>query len=417
MSVYSDQRYEIRHKAARLAEGDGFLLGVVAAGAGSGTIICNLTGWSHDDDFFSDWAEVFNYSTGETGNPTDWATATGTLTFAPAGTPWSEAETIEMHQVFTVAEYNTMIDIAIEMIASNFLQYNTDETLALNNVLSNWYFGYDSGLTGWTDNACASAARSTDMYMAGPYSAKTVSDGTNACSISQAFANYEKYRDEPYNLSCLVQCDTADRVRLALVDGVETKYSSYHQGEGKELLYINDILGANATDCTVQLRTEFTAGDSAVTGYFGACTLCFDRQYEYDLPTTFAYVHRIEIESNIRDKYDTVVPHDAWRILPETTQKIWFNPDLFTPMSGRRMRIHGTTMPAVMTADSDQTPVNPAWLAFQVAALLHRSRVRGRDNDSEDYKAQAKEFQDQADALKYSINYQLPAGSKPVTRI
>ena len=111
------------------------------------------------------------------------------------------------------------------------------------------------------------------------------------------------------------------------------------------------------------------------------------------------------------------MPTSAWRILPETTQRLQINRNEWTTISGRRIRIHGSVSPSVLSTDSAQSPVNPTWIAYQAVSLLHRARVRGRNVDSEEHEGQADKWQALAEGMKLHMNYQLPAGSKPVTRV
>ncbi len=385
------------------------------AAPGAGTFACNDTGWEHNDDYFNEWVEVFCYdgnagSIGESGNPTDWLLSTHKLTFSPVQT-WVVADSVEIHQVFYVDEYNNAINRAIDSVAKEALEFKMDETTILDTVLSNGFFESDATLTGWTDstaNAPTSSARSTTFVMEGSYSAKMVSDGTNANWIYQNVSDYAKYLNKPYVLKCKVHTTTATRVRLSLDDGVTQVYSDYHAGKQVEELYINGTLDEEATKCQVQLRVET---GSAVTVYFDACYLAFNHIYEYDLPTSFMFVHKFEIESNARDKFDFRLPWGYWRIVPEATPRIWFDPDKWAPTSGRKLRIHGMASPARLTSDTQQCSINPTFLAYKAAAdlMLSRSKEKG-----DEFWLKAQALESKAAIERLQIFFDLPMGSRAI---
>lgn len=133
MAIFSNQRYELRHMVSRMC-GD-LILGVVSSPA-SGTFVCATRDWVKPDDYFNEWIEMFCYSgtgIGTSGNPYDWDGTGGgtyTLTFKPAAT-LTAGDLVEMHQRFTVDEYNQAINLAIEMVASRALLNKVDESVEL----------------------------------------------------------------------------------------------------------------------------------------------------------------------------------------------------------------------------------------------------------------------------------------------
>lgn len=419
MAIHIRTRSEIRHEVARLTEGDGFLLGTVTGGdattaPAAGTFSCNLVGWSHDTNYFNEWKEVFCYagnagSIGESGNPTDWEATTWQLTFSPAYT-WVASDSVEMHQVFNVVEIDNAINRALDSVAKEALELKVAENIVLDTVLTNGMFESGAGLDNWTDspNAPTTSERSSTFVMEGSYSAKIVSDGTNANWIYQNVTDYAKHLGKSYLLKCKVHTTTASRVRLSLDDGVTQVYSSYHLGKAVEELSISGTLSNEATGCQVQLRVE--AG-TAVTVYFDACYLTFGHIYEYDISTEFMFIHRLEIESTTRDRYDFVLPWDYWRILPESTPRIWFNPDKWAPTSGRKLRIHGMASPARLTADTQQCSINPTFLAYKAAAdlMLSRSKEKG-----DEFFTKGQALAMQAAIERQQIFFDLPMGSRAV---
>jgi hypothetical protein len=125
MAIYSNTRQQLRHLVADIC--DDIITGTVTS-PGSGTFVCAETDWQRSDDHFNDWREMFCYSgpgVGTSGKPTDWDAATWMLTFAPAVT-LTAGDLVEMHQKFTVAQYNRMINLAIDMVAKEAFVYKVD---------------------------------------------------------------------------------------------------------------------------------------------------------------------------------------------------------------------------------------------------------------------------------------------------
>lgn len=380
-----------------------------------GTFVCEETDWEKPDGHFNDYIEVYDYSgtsVGTSGNPTLWTNTDHTLIFKPAVT-LTNGDSVELHQRFTVNAYNDAINLAIESMAKEALVNKVDETIVLDNLLSNSMFETDATLTGWTDstNAPTTSERSTTFVMEGSYSAKVVSDGTNANWIYQSVTDYAKYLDKSYLLKCLVHTTTADRVRLAVYDGTDRTYSTYHGGKEVEELQVSGTLDEEATEFTVELRVE---SGSAVTVYFDACWLSCGHIYEYDLPTNFLYIHRVEMESATRDRYDEEIHQDYWRIVPASTQVLKLDT---TPTAGRKIRISGMASPATLSADTTECPVNPEFLAWQAAAYLHVGRIRGEDQDAEDHRRQFERCQMMADRLRPKARSRLPQGSRAVVEM
>ncbi len=107
--------------------------------------------------------------------------------------------------------------------------------------------------------------------------------------------------------------------------------------------------------------------------------------YQYTLPTQFLHIHRVEMEDSTADVYNTQKPIDPryWRVVKSATTKIEFVKDNWTPTDGRNLRITGLASPSILDTDTEECPLNPAFVTYQAAALLHQSRIRGSGVDSE----------------------------------
>jgi hypothetical protein len=409
MSLHSQTRQQIRHYTARLL--NDLLTGTVASPA-SGTFVC--TAWEKPDDHFNKWVEIFDYSgtgIGTSGNPTDWVNSSHTLTFAPAAT-LTATDLVEMHRTWIVSEYNDAINMAILSVLKEGMQYSIDETIILDDILTNG--GFDSGhATGWSEGGTGTFADESTIIRGGTYSGKVTNAAANAAYFYESITNYSLYVGKVMNAGADCYCTTASRVRLALTDGVTTEYSDYHTSTGWEELTVSLTPATTATALTLQLRTE-TGG--AISVYWDNCWLAGDHIYEYTVPDSMAYIHRLDMESSTHALYTDQFGIDqfCWQITRGTTKKIKFNYEFFTPTAGRCLRVHGLVVPTTLSADTTATKVNPLFLSYQTAAYLHASRIRGKDADAEDHRAQFAFWQAKADVERQKMGVNLPQGAREV---
>jgi hypothetical protein len=138
--------------------------------------------------------------------------------------------------------------------------------------------------------------------------------------------------------------------------------------------------------------------------------------YSYSLPTQFLYVHRVEMESATADVYDTEKPIDPkyWRVIKGTTTTIEFVKNLWTPTDARKIRITGLASPSILDTDTEECPLNPVYVVYQAAALLHQSLIRSSELDPEYHSEQMKLNQTMADKVRATMRIGL-GGAKPVT--
>lgn len=151
--------------------------------------------------------------------------------------------------------------------------------------------------------------------------------------------------------------------------------------------------------------------------------------YEYTLPTSFMYIHKITMADSDGNFYDNPIPPDQYKVIKSSTPKLhflcmppdeqhtdhywgqlWANTDL---TATRKLRIEGLGSPDVLSADTDACSISPAYLTLQAAAILHMGRSRGTESDPDDHYKQAKNCQDRADVERGRVvTLQLPADSK-----
>lgn len=164
----------------------------------------------------------------------------------------------------------------------------------------------------------------------------------------------------------------------------------------------------------INLAIEMVAKESLINKVDTSVTLESDT-YTYDLPTSFLYIDSIMMESGTSDVYNKELPIDPryWRVVRSTTQQLEFVKELWSPTADRSLRITGLASPAVLSADSSQCPVNPTFIAYQATALLHQSRIRGKDLDSEYHSEQMRLCQAMADKERPGIRTSI-GGAVPV---
>lgn len=137
--------------------------------------------------------------------------------------------------------------------------------------------------------------------------------------------------------------------------------------------------------------------------------------YQYTLPTDLLYIFFLDLESSTAGVYDEGKPinNDYWRIVPGATPKLEFIKNRYSLTAGRDIRIIGLASPSVLDSDSEQCPINPVYIAYQAAALLHQSRIRGSDEDTEYHSEQMKLCQTLASDIRRSIQTNT-SGAVPV---
>ena len=120
--------------------------------------------------------------------------------------------------------------------------------------------------------------------------------------------------------------------------------------------------------------------------------------YQYDIPTNFLYIDNIWV-SDSSGNYVNPDPIDwkYWKPVKKSTIIIEFIPKYYAPVTGRTLRIVGTASPSILDTDTEECPVDPEYIIQAAAALLHQSRIRGPDKDSEWHATQMGVCQTKAD--------------------
>jgi len=134
--------------------------------------------------------------------------------------------------------------------------------------------------------------------------------------------------------------------------------------------------------------------------------------YEYTVPSGIDYIEQVYMESADAGRYShsgNRIDERHWRIRRGPTPRLWFDDDLVSLTADRHLRIVGQRYAQELSADSDETTIDPGWLVFQAKALLHQSRIRGSGADFEEHETQMRLSQAMADSRRYLVEV-MPRG-------
>ena len=200
------------------------------------------------------------------------------------------------HGILAV-DVNNWIDDAIRQAARRVLDHKEDTSIQLDDQLRHWgsFERWPDGIAaapdGFTLNGTGAAvARESSLVYSGRYSAKLTNQVSQAAYLeTDSIPNFAALAGKQATLKAKVYTTTASRVRISLLDGVNTWNSNYHDGnngwngDATNPLAIEAVtLALNPTQLKVQLRIESGA---AISVYWGKVWLAVgDHIYEWDLP-------------------------------------------------------------------------------------------------------------------------------------
>ena len=344
-------------------------------------------------NYYLDWWLRFYSGTHKdtTRQVTVFVQANGTVTFSPAVTGDVDAtDLFELHPPdWKPEKINSVINRAISMVEREALVDTVDETVVVNDLLTDGLFGSWSNsatLTYWSKTGTGTLARESSIKLEGLYSAKLTNTVGNAFGIYQSHANPALYGGQTASLYARMHAIVADRARIQLTDGVTTWNSDYHDGKGwresedDPWLEIEDVtLSDTPTQLTASARIETGA---AIDVYVDKMRLvCGDDIYEYTLPSGFYTVESVIQESDDIDVFplsETLNP-EGYRLAPGPL--LCIDNRFITLTAGRKLRIEGQAKPGQLTLDADTTTVNLAYLVQQAIALMRQGLVvRTGDN-------------------------------------
>ncbi len=137
--------------------------------------------------------------------------------------------------------------------------------------------------------------------------------------------------------------------------------------------------------------------------------------YEYAIPSGFLYIYRISQATDEGD-YPDPVPPDQYKIIRGTNPPRihfyrfpiemqtdrhsyggLFGDDDIT--ANRILRVEGLARQDTLTKDTDLCKIDPNFVCFQAAALLHSRRIKRADTDPDEHRVQADIWQGRANSL------------------
>lgn len=307
------------------------------------------------------------------------------LNFSPA--PSTDAS-FELWRTILPVNVNGMIDDSIRRVAKKFLQHKEDSSIHMGDPLRHW-----GSFERWPDGAAlapdgftltgtnATVARESVIKYSGRYSAAVTNGASQTAYLeSDNIPGWPKFAGEVVSIRAKVYVTTANRVRLQLLDGVDTNSGTYHPGTGgwEEIEIANITVNAGATQLQLRLTTDT---GTAITAYWGKAWMEHDgKVYDFELPasgtteTAFAYISEVWAESLIAPgEFNERVPNEFWDIDGDsTTRRIIFKRGLIDQYvaPGRGVKLVGQRHARLPTADTDNLEVDPEYVRRQASVYV-----------------------------------------------
>ncbi len=276
-----------------------------------------------------------------------------------------------------------------------------DETIVVDNLISNWDFETWSATTAsagsgnavatsWSSVGTPSKDDNTAFVTHGSYSIKIAAtgatEGVEQNIISVAGVNINETESKILHVRGWVWCDVADAARLRVTyDGSTFDNSNYHSGsaewEGTALMYIDSAIDFTASSTEeMTISCEVTSGNTA---YFDGVVAWIDNVHTYDLPSTVIRgPHKVSIQANQSEPNGDYEP-------------------LATPQSGRILRIEhmGTLTVPTTSASIEIDESRGELLIAQAAAHMFQTLAMTDSGNSSIHIQQADTWQSRADRL------------------
>jgi hypothetical protein len=279
----------------RLSEaiGDYTTMTTTSAGAADGTTLVdtgirNLPG-GRDDDAFEGWYVLLTSgaASGEIKRVLQSRESVNSVTLQEAfSIQVASGITYELHRNDPVLKHNA-INRGIEELSSQIPLPLRDETLVVDNLLTNWDFetfvAATSVFTGWTSTGSPTLTQNTSLVIHGDGSGSIAATDATEGLYQTAVVNANEVTNKQVTFECWVYATVADAVRIRILWG-SASYEShdYHSGADQwELQSIQVTVPTSATEITAIL--EVTTGN---TGIFDACWMSVRPLYKYTVSTS-----------------------------------------------------------------------------------------------------------------------------------
>lgn len=320
-----------------------------------------------------------------------WVAGTGSVLYPHANftTAPSTNAAMELWQGFEPTVVNQFIADAVRSTATKLLQRKEDYSLQLGDPMRHWgsFERWPSGAaaapSGWTlAGAGSSVARESTLVYSGRYSAKvTNADSTTAYLESENIKDFARFAGKVATVKALVYTTTGARVKVQLLDGVNTFNSGFHDGAGGwsgnagVAILIDNVTISNVL---TQLKVRCTTDTgSVIDAVWGKVWMEVDGQvYDYDLPaavtpatsdeTAFTYISEVWVESlTVAGQYNEKLLPEYYRIDSDSgIHRIIFAKgyidQYITP--ARSVKIIGQRSARLPVADSDVIESDPTYV-------------------------------------------------------
>lgn len=364
------------------------------AASGASIIDSGLAGFG--TDYLTGWHVVL--PNGPTGSSSAYETqevdlftsATGTIDpVANFSGQVANSQSYELHR-FEPQLIHKAINEAIEHYFSDLSVPLLDESLIVDNLLSNPDF--ESDISGgahpsWTNVGSPTVTADTGTKWHGDQAAKIVSGGS-AGRITQApTIIVREITGKSAVFGAWVYCTAASTARLRIDwDGTNFENHDYHSGVDQwERQKISATIPSTATQ--VKACCESVASG---TSFFDSTWLAVDKIYKYTLPSTFAQVSAVEIQTSEDYPADPFTPISLWHYEEDADGK-YLILDSSGYSAGYRLRVRGTGVLSALTSDTGTVEIGRPERELLVAGACHFvMRYKWHDPASQD-KAEYKE--------------------------
>ncbi len=363
-------------------------------GATTTTIVdADLANLTEDDDGIQGWIRIADSDSGADQDirrikaSSGYTASSTTITINRAFTADPDAAITgsngvdyELHLIDPTYKFNA-IDRAIESLFPDLYVYIRDETLTVDDLLSNGDFEtFDSGFTGWTDIGSPTVTAETTRIIHGTQAAKIVASGAVEGIEQDLFSsvNISEIVGRTLRFAGWTWASVADAARLRVTfDGSTYSNGAYHSAEseweGPGVGFVDALVPDDATEMTVSC--EVADGETAYFGrvhaYVGAAVT------RYTLPTSIRTLLGVSVQAEMNRPKGNYFP------LSENV----------APSSGRILRLTGTGTLTLPTADTSTVEID----GEQVSLLVARAaEILGRTEYARTRDPWWKEIQEQA---------------------
>lgn len=372
-----------------------------AGAAGGTTAVCStLSGIATTDDVFIGWWILLTSGTyGATGTVaarerlvTDYATSTGTLTFAAYAGQVATSVTFELYpyQPSTLVTFlNRSKQMAYpwlsktwddrNLVTGNMLLSSHFEDWASSSVPDNWTGGY-------TD---CTVTEETTIKRFGSSSAKIVRASSTGAALSISSASIPLLLDQSektVDFYGWCYSATGSTCQLKLTPSTGTAGESGYQDDGAVWQFL-EIEGYSVPD-DINLLTVSLEMDAAATAYWDNVALFGDEPYEYLLPTGIVKVSQVYLgndweEMEYRDEYE--LPHSSYDVFEKNGY--YYLRFRAAPPQKRKLRIMGVGFYDDLSSDTDSWTIDDKkalTLVKGAASLVFSSNAMGKGVDERD---------------------------------